>query len=59
MWSEESGISKVLLILRKMSLNINLPKACGPRNQTWLKFCLIFRKISLSINLLKACGPRS
>ena len=58
MWPERPGVAKVLLTLRKMSLSINLPKVCGPRDQAYLRFCLTLRKMSLSINLPKFCGPR-
>ena len=40
-------------------MSVNFPKACGPRNHTWLRLCLTLRVMSLSINLSKACGSGS
>ena len=45
MWPERPGVAKVLLTLRKMSLSINLPKFCGPRDQAYLRFYLTLRKM--------------
>ena len=47
------------LILKQITRSINLSKVCGPRSQTWLRFCLTLRRMRWSINLPKACGLRS
>ena len=44
---------------REILESVNLPKACGLRNQAWSMFCLTLRKILESVNLPKAYGLRS
>ena len=38
-------MTRFCLIFTQVIKNINLPKVCGLRGQTWPRFCLIFKQV--------------